>query len=48
MVKGGYLGRILRVDLSKKEVRVQEVDEEFMVRYVGGRGWAARIIWDEA
>ncbi len=47
MVKGGYLGRILRVDLSKKEVRVQEVDEEFMVRYVGGRGWAARIIWDE-
>jgi len=43
MVRGGYLGRLLRVDLSRREVKVQRLDEEFMVKYLGGRGWAARI-----
>jgi aldehyde:ferredoxin oxidoreductase len=48
MVKGGYLGKLARVNLSSREVKVQELSEEFMVKYVGGRGWAARLLWDEA
>ena len=48
MVKGGYLGKLVRIDLASRKVRVQELSEDFMVKYVGGRGWAARLLWDEA
>jgi len=44
---GGYTGRILRINLSKKEVKTQRVNESFMKKYIGGRGWGARIVWDE-
>jgi len=48
LIKGGYLGRVLRVNLTTKEAREERLSEEFMVKYVGGRGWASRIIWDES
>jgi aldehyde:ferredoxin oxidoreductase len=40
-------GKILRVDLSKMKVAVQDYDANFARKYVGGRGFAARILWDE-
>ncbi|MCX8204720.1 MAG: aldehyde ferredoxin oxidoreductase family protein [Candidatus Nezhaarchaeota archaeon] len=48
MIKGGYLGKVARVNLKDKRVKIEEVSEEFAVKYVGGRGWAARLLWDEA
>lgn len=46
-LKGGYVGKIGRIDLSKNRVKTETVDSTFAIKYVGGRGWDARIIWDE-
>jgi aldehyde:ferredoxin oxidoreductase len=46
-IKGGYLRKIARVDLSKGKFKVEHVKHEFAIKYIGGRGWGARILWDE-
>lgn len=43
----GWQGRILRVNLSKDKHFVQKYDEEFALKFFGGRGFAAKILWDE-
>lgn len=43
----GYGGRILRVDLTSGRVTAQPVDPEMARKYIGGRGFAAKIIYDE-
>jgi len=43
----GWNGKILRVNLSKMKVSVQDYDANFARKYMGGRGFAARILWDE-
>ena len=43
----GYAGRILRLDLSSQ--RVDELPtSDYADRFCGGRGFAARLYWDEA
>ena len=44
--KGGYFGKILHVDLSRGQSSIQELDQEFIDQFVGGRGFALRLIWD--
>jgi aldehyde:ferredoxin oxidoreductase len=46
-VVGGYTDRILRVDLSKKEISIQTLPPDFKNKYIGGRGYALKLIWDE-
>ena len=43
---GGWAGKILRVDLSNRKTWV-EPSVEYGRKYMGGRGIAARIAWDE-
>ncbi|MGQ4915938.1 MAG: aldehyde ferredoxin oxidoreductase family protein [Candidatus Asgardarchaeia archaeon] len=43
----GWTGKILRVDLTKKIHKVQEYPKEFALNFIGGRGFAAKILWDE-
>ncbi|MGB9553652.1 MAG: aldehyde ferredoxin oxidoreductase N-terminal domain-containing protein, partial [bacterium] len=43
----GWTGNILRVDLSNKTFRKETYDEEFATKWVGGRGFALKILWDE-
>ena len=43
----GWTGSILRVNLSTKSHRRESFDEEFARRWVGGRGFAAKILYDE-
>ncbi|MEM0105830.1 MAG: aldehyde ferredoxin oxidoreductase family protein [Zestosphaera sp.] len=43
----GWWGRILRVNLSDNSVRVQEYPPEVAMDFIGGRGLAAKILWDE-
>lgn len=43
----GYAGKILRVDLTSGQFREEKVKEEVLRDYVGGRGLAARVLWDE-
>lgn len=43
----GWSGRFLRVNLSDLRVKVEKLDSEFAQRYIGGNGFAARVLWDE-
>ena len=42
----GYLGRILRVDLSRGAISDEALNEDYARRYVGGSGLAARYLYD--
>ena len=44
---GGYLGKLLRVDLTNERVRVENLDWGLLERYLGGRGLGARILIEE-
>lgn len=44
---GGYIGRILRVDLSKNVSHSIPIRPGFVLKYVGGRGWGAGFVWEE-
>ena len=43
----GMNGRILRIDLTRKKTSVERIPEEWMRKYLGGRGLAARYYYDE-
>ena len=45
-VVGGYTDRILRVDLGTKEITIHELPPDFKDKYIGGRGYALKMIWD--
>jgi len=44
---GGWVGKIARVNLSTGKVTFQELPKEMAVAYLGGRGFGARILYDE-
>jgi len=43
----GWWGRILRVNLSNGTTKVQEYSPEVALNFIGGRGLAIKILWDE-
>ncbi len=43
----GWAGTILRVNLSDGSIRKQPLPEDLARAYIGGRGMAARILYDE-
>ncbi len=43
----GWNGRILRVDLTKRKTAAEAYDADFALKFIGGRGFAAKILWDE-
>ena len=43
----GWNGRLLRVDLTKGNSKVQEYSADLAKRFVGGRGFAVKLLWDE-
>ncbi len=43
----GWTGRILRVNLTHKTSKVDHFDEDFARKWIGGRGFAAKILFDE-
>jgi aldehyde:ferredoxin oxidoreductase len=43
----GWNGKLLRVDLTKGKAVPQKYDAEFAKTYLGGRGFAAKILWDQ-
>jgi len=46
MFKGGYFNRILHIDLTEAASSVIEISDEFCERYIGGRGFGAKLLWD--
>lgn len=43
----GYAGKLLRVDLSARAIQVEDVPTDVALNYLGGKGLAARILYDE-
>src|SRR5690242_5305120 len=44
---GGYVGTLLRVNLSKKSASPEPLREDLARDLVGGVGYAARVLYDE-
>ena len=47
LIMDGWIGKILRVDLTKSEYSIQNFDLEFARKWIGGRGFAIKILFDE-
>ena len=45
MAECGYAGEILKVDLSARRI-AREATSDYAARFVGGRGFAAKLYWD--
>ena len=45
-VKGGYTDHILQVDLGSQSISMRKLTPDFKEKYVGGRGYALKLIWD--
>ncbi len=43
----GYAGKILRIDLTSGNVRKDPLPPELAERFLGGRGFVARLLWEE-
>lgn len=43
----GWVGKIARVNLTSREVSIQELDGNLATSYLGGRGFGARWLYDE-
>ena len=43
----GWTGQILRVNLTTKTFRAETFTEEFAHKWIGGRGFAVKILYDE-
>jgi aldehyde:ferredoxin oxidoreductase len=43
----GYMGKILRVNLSKQKIIVEKLEEKTAKKYIGGRGLGAKILFNE-
>lgn len=46
-MKFGYAGKILRVNLSKRKVKKQPVTSKLAKKFIGGKGIATKILFDE-
>jgi aldehyde:ferredoxin oxidoreductase len=42
----GYAGNIAEIDLTKSKITIKPLDKNFALNYLGGTGFAARILWD--
>ncbi|MBW2624020.1 MAG: aldehyde:ferredoxin oxidoreductase [Deltaproteobacteria bacterium] len=45
-VQGGYTDKILRIDLSDQSIGTMDLAPDFKDKYIGGRGYAIKLIWD--
>jgi len=43
----GYMGAILRVDTGRRAAVEEKLSESMKERFVGGRGFALKILWEE-
>jgi len=46
-IKGGCTDSILEVNLSEGHISSRELPGDFKEKYIGGRGYALKLIWDQ-
>src|SRR5262245_20622035 len=44
---GGWTGKLLRVNLTTGTSRIEDIPEQWLREYIGGRGVADRYLWEE-
>ena len=44
---GGFFGKLLRVNLTKRTSRMEEIDPSILKKFVGGAALGAKILYDE-
>ena len=47
MLRKGYCGKILRVDLTREIVKEENIEERLVEDFLGGTGVASKILFDE-
>lgn len=47
MIKGGFQGKILRVNLTNGKIMIEDLNEDWAKKYVGGRGYGTKIMYEE-
>jgi len=45
-LKSGYFKKHLHIDLTKGSAERRELPDAFIERYIGGRGFGAKLVWD--
>jgi len=45
-IKGGYFKKHLHIDLTKGSAERRDLSDAFIEKYVGGRGFGAKLVWD--
>lgn len=43
---GGYAGKILRINLTKREAKTVDLDKSLAHRFLGGRGFNSKLLYD--
>ena len=43
----GFMGKLLRVDLSAQEISIEQLNEEWAKKYIGGAGLATKYLYEE-
>jgi len=47
MIKGGFQGKILRVNLTSGKIMVEDLNEDWAKKFIGGRGYGTKIMYEE-
>jgi aldehyde:ferredoxin oxidoreductase len=47
MIKGGFQGKILRVNLTSRKIIVEDLNEDWTKKFIGGRGYGTKIMYEE-
>jgi aldehyde:ferredoxin oxidoreductase len=45
-IKSGYFKKNLYVDLTKNSTERRDLSDAFVEKYIGGRGFGAKLVWD--
>lgn len=43
----GWIGKILRVNLTNAEYKIEDLDKNLAIKFLGGRGLGSKILYDE-
>lgn len=43
----GYMGKILRIDLAAKKIKIEELSKELARNFIGARGLGSKILYNE-
>lgn len=46
-IKGGYHNKLLRINLTGHTYKTEEIPEDILLKYIGGRGLGVKLLFDE-